>query len=58
MDSLNRELLVVKEVQHHQQFVDADKKKSATAQQYEMMCKTYKQERNGMYHIKSDTYVG
>ena len=48
----------MKEVQHHQQFVDADKKKSATAQQYEMMCKTYKQERNGMCHIKSIIYVG
>ena len=38
------------EVQHRQQFVDADKRKSAIAQQqYEMMCKAYKQERNGMY---------
>ena len=38
------------EVQHRQQFVDANNRKSVTAQQqYEMMCKAYRQERNGMY---------
>lgn len=46
VESLSRELLVVNEVQHHQQFVDANKRKSAASQQYEMICRAYKQERD------------
>jgi len=41
IESFNRELLVVNEVQHHQKFVDTSKKKTAACQQYEMMCKAY-----------------
>ena len=49
VESLNRELLVVHEAQHHQQFVDGNKKKNAASQQHEMMCEAYKRERDGTY---------
>ena len=50
VESLSRELLVVHEAQHHQQFVDGNKKKNAASQQHEMMSEAYKRERDGMYH--------
>ena len=47
MESLSRDLLVVNQVQQQQQLVEADKKKSAVSEQYEMMCQTYRRERDG-----------
>jgi len=51
VESLSRDLLVVNQVQQQQQLVEADRKKSAVSEQYEMMCKTYQRERDGMFII-------
>ena len=47
VESLSRDLLVVNQVQQQQQLVEANRKKTAMSEQYEMMCRTYRRERDG-----------